>query len=187
MRITGLSVSLAIALVTACAPAHLVTRPAPTPPPGSRIRYAARSDSTELIAARLVSLDADSLVFERFIAGPPRGGWVAGSLATDSVARLQVRIGRRSNPGRGALFGAAVGLGLGIACAGEEGEWVTPEQCLFGYTLIGTGTGLVIGLLVRGDVWAPTVLPGHDRNPPVAGRATPLGFGLRLPIGLAGS
>jgi hypothetical protein len=68
--------------------------------------------------------------------------------------------------GRGALIGAVAGLGLGFVCAGEEGELVSAEQCIGGYTLLGTGAGALIGLLVRSDVWAPVALPTVPATPP---------------------
>lgn len=147
---------LILGLLPGCA--HVTTEPAPAPVPGDRIRFAGRPDTSGLVTARLVSLDADSLVFERFVPGEP-GGWVAGALATDSVSRLQVRVGRRRHPGMGALIGGAVGAAVGLACATEEGDFVTPEQCFAGFTVMGTGAGLLIGLLVRTDVWAPATLP----------------------------
>jgi hypothetical protein len=48
--------------------------------------------------------------------------WVADRIPTDSIAQLQVWIGRRSNIGRGALLGGAIGAGLGIMCAGSYDE-----------------------------------------------------------------
>ena len=185
MRTPGLPFTLALTLVAACGP-HVVTTPAPAPISGSRIRYAERRDSTELVSARLVSLDADSLVFERFVPSDFGGKWVAGSLPTDSVARLQVRVGRRSNAGRGALIGGVVGVALGVACASEDAGWFQPsaEECVAVYTLTGAGTGLLIGALTRSDVWAPTPLPSRRVEPgpgPVV-TATPIGIGLRLPI-----
>ncbi|HEU5040965.1 MAG TPA: hypothetical protein VFT84_09110 [Gemmatimonadales bacterium] len=188
MRISTLPVTLALTLVAGCGP-HVVSTPAPVPATGSRIRYAARSDTTEMVPARLVSLDADSLVFERFVPGDFGGKWVPGSLPTDSVARVQVRVGRRGNAGRGALIGGVVGLALGVACASEEPGWFqpTPEECLVFYTISGAGTGLLIGALVRSDVWAPTALPSQRPAPapePMVS-AAPVGVGIRLPIRIA--
>lgn len=189
VRIAYLSAALAVGLATACAPAHMVSTPAPTPVAGDRIRYADRSDTTSFLTVRLISLDADSLVFERFTAGDARR-WITGSLATDSIARLQVRVGRRGNAGRGALIGGLVGGVLGIACASEESGWLTPTpgECLLGYTLTGAGTGLLVGAFVRSDVWAPGALPTRRLEQPPAPApvsATPVGIGIRLPIRLA--
>jgi hypothetical protein len=165
MRTT--SYSIALLLVGACAPTHVATTPAPTPIAGSRIRYSVPPDTARFVAARLVSLDAGSVRFERFVpglAGQP-GRRVVTSLATDSIARLQVHVGRRANVGRGVLIGGLAGVALGSLCASEsEGSWaVTPEACFVGYAISGTLTGLVAGALMRSDVWAPATLP---RRPP---------------------
>ena len=184
--------ALAVALLCGCVSARVVTTPAPTPAPGSHIRYATRPDPGNLVAARLVSLDASSMVSERFVAGPTFGKWVREAIATDSLALLQVRIGRDRNPGKGALFGAVSGLALGILCAATvEDGWLqpTPEECVAGYIVMGVGTGALVGLLARSDVWAPATLPGARPQPveaPVALRAEPLRFGFRIPFGRLG-
>ncbi len=181
--------SLALALVAACAPTHVVTTPTPAVA-GNQVRYARWSDTTEFVRARLLSLDADSLTFERFVPGDP-ARWVPGALATDSVARLQVRVGRRNNAGRGALFGGLIGAGLGVLCAADEdaGEWLHPTagQCMLAGTVTGVGTGLLIGALTGSDVWAPVPLPSRGREqapspPPVT--STRSGVGLRIPLRL---
>jgi hypothetical protein len=188
MRINRCSVTLAVSLVMACAPAHVMITPAPTPGAGNRIRYASRSDTTEFVTARVISLDADSLIYERFIPGDP-GRWVPGSFATDSIGRLQVRVGRRGNAGRGALIGGLVGVVLGVVCANEDPGWLqpSPEQCLVGYTISGVGTGLLIGALVRSDIWAPAPLPMRPREAPSTPAPitmAPVGIGLSIPIRL---
>lgn len=181
------TIPFALALAGACAPAHVVTAPAPTPTGGSQIRYAARTDAGRFTTGRFVSLDGDSLVFERFVPGTAAGAWVAKTVPTDSIADLQVRIGRRSNPGRGALIGGVVGALVGVMCAlqTEEG-WLEPtqEECLVGLPLSGAGTGLLIGLLVRSDVWAPHTLPPRREReePSVTLSGHPGGLGLRIPI-----
>ncbi|HET8623472.1 MAG TPA: hypothetical protein VFM14_07905 [Gemmatimonadales bacterium] len=74
MRITGLPLGLTIGLCIACAPADVVKTPAPIPVAGARVRYAGWPDTTEFVIVRLIALDADSLVFERFIPGEPKAG-----------------------------------------------------------------------------------------------------------------
>jgi hypothetical protein len=115
----------------------------------------------------LVSLDAERLVFERYQMDPAglRGVWTPDTVATPSLATLQVPVGRRGNAGRGALIGAAAGVALGIACASEDSEWFSGEECFAGYTVFGAGTGALIGLLIRSDVWAPAVLPSRPPAP----------------------
>jgi hypothetical protein len=189
MQVARQCLSLAAAaVVAACAPTHVVSTPAPAPVPGDRIRYAERSDTTRFLVASLVGVDAERLVFRRYVADS--GGTITGSVPTDSVAGLQVRVGRRGNAGRGALFGGLVGVAIGGWCASEPGEWVTGEQCLVGYTVAGAGVGLLIGALLRSDVWAPAPLPprGPERprdTEPLAS-AAPVGIGVRIPIRLAG-
>jgi hypothetical protein len=188
MQLTRLPAELAAVLtavlVIACAPAPVVSTPGPTPVAGNRIRYAERPDSTKLVTGRVVSFDVDRLVVARFIPGP-RGGVVTDSLATDSLARLQVHVGRRGHPGRGVLVGGVVGLAIGIACASEESWLVTSEQCVVGYTVIGAGMGLLIGTLVRSDVWARATPPARTRAPPPARvSAAPGGPGVRIPFRL---
>jgi hypothetical protein len=188
MRTTGLTLLLAVAQVSACAPPHVVTTPGPAPTAGSPVRYAARSDSTAFVGGRLVSLNADSLVVERLVAGPTRSAWITSSVPTASVARLQVRVGRRGNPGRGALIGGALGMLAGIGCANDDSGWVspTPGECMVAGVLSGAGTGALIGLLIRSDVWAPVDVPARAGEPATAlVSAVPGRIGLRIPFRLA--
>ncbi len=181
---------LIVGLVPACTPAHVVSTPAPAPVTGDRIRYAAQSDPTNFSTARLVSLDADSLIFERLVIDRAQH-WVPSSLPTDSIARLQVRIGRRGNAGRGALIGALVGVAAAVSCASEEPGWLTPTpgECFVGLGLSGLATGAFIGMLIRSDVWAPIALPSRPRGPvpgPAPVTMLPAGIGIRIPIPLTG-
>jgi hypothetical protein len=157
-------IALALGLSTACAPARVLTTPAPVPAPGSPIRYAVRSDPFRFTTGRMISLDADTLAFERFVPGD-RSHWVADRIPTDSVAQLQARVGRRANGGRGALIGGGIGAALGALCASSynEDEFVafTPGQCLFSGVVTGAAAGLLVGSLTRADVWAPVPLPAR--------------------------
>jgi len=188
MRISHLGL-LAAAFLGGCGHAYVVTTPVPAPAAGDRIRYSGTSDTSEFVYARFVSIDPDSLVFERFVSGWGKGPgvWARVSLATDSVGRLQVRIGRRTNTGRGTLIGLAAGGVLGVACAATtESGWMepTPEQCLVGYTLMGAGTGFLIGALTHSDVWAPSPLPRRKPPPvPAPVSATPYAIGVRVFLG----
>ena len=172
MRMAPLSVLL-LGFSAACG-TRVTTTPVPAPSAGSAIRYATWTDSTRYAKARLVSLDAERLVFERYQMDPAGrwGEWTLDTVATPSLARLQMPVGRRSNAGRGALIGFAAGLGLGLACASEEGGMGAPsdEGCAAGYIVMGTATGALIGLLIKSDLWAPTVLPSRPggQEPPVA-------------------
>ena len=178
MSLRSLRVGLALAVLPACAPARVVPTPAPVPPPGAPIRVATRADPARLIDGRLVSLDADTLAFERFVPGEQGARWVPARVSTDSVAQLQTRIARHRNGGSGAVIGAGLGLGLGIVCAGgyNEDEWFAPTagQCLASGALTGAATGFLIGLLVKTDVWAPVPLPNRGLIEPAPAVATDL-------------
>jgi hypothetical protein len=144
---------------------------APTPATGTRIRYAARPETARFTTARLVSLDADRMVFERFVPSTTgrRSEWVPGTLPTDSLVRLQVHIGKRDNAGRGALIGAGVGGALGLLCAaaGDHDALGAPSegQCVVSGFFSGALVGLLIGALNRSDVWAPAALPVRPPEP----------------------
>lgn len=174
----GLSLLLLVLMAAGCAPARVETDLAPTPSVGARIRYTVRADTARFETGRLVAYQADSLVVDRFTPGLPGnpGTTVRLALPTDSVAVLQVRVGRKGNAGRGALIGAAVGLAIGAACAADasgDSGWLVPttEECLFAAGLIpGAFIGFVVGALRHSDVWAPVErpIPGPPQSAPVA-------------------
>jgi hypothetical protein len=181
------SFALGLGLLTACAQNRVISTPAPTPSPGSEIRFASKSNPRELIRARVLSLDADSLAYASVAAGAPTG-WTHETIPTDSIAVLQVHVGRRGNAGGGALIGGLVGLGIGALCEAQPntGSMAEPPSgsCLMGSTLMGAGTGALIGLLVKSDVWAPTTPPPpRPGMPPAPAVGTlPSGVEIRLPV-----
>ncbi len=160
--------TLGLCLSIGCAP-YVETTAVPVPPAGTPIRYAARPDSTHFTKARLVALDAERLRFEQLEvdATGRRREWFERTVPTESLAVLQVRVRRRSNVGRGALIGAAVGLAAGAGCASEGGGWTNPEpgQCFVAGILGGAGYGALLGLLIRSDVWAPVLTPVEPASP----------------------
>jgi hypothetical protein len=175
--------SLAAALLGACGP-RVLTTPVPTPDPGARIRFQTPSSGGDYVVGRLVSLGPDSMVFEQRIPGENGFTWAPASLVADSIVQLQVRVGRKGKAVPGAMIGGAIGFGLGLLCVSEEGGFVTDEECLAGYALLGTGTGLLIGALVRTDVWAPTSVPRGSEKPVPVVTVAPTRLGLRIPFRL---
>ncbi len=191
MRPTPLLLALTAVVAAGCAPSRVATTPEPAPQPGERIRYATLADSSRLVTTRLVAIDADSMRVERYRSDVrPRRDTL--SIPSDSLARLQVKVGTRRHPVEGALIGTAVGAGVGLLCVlEEESGWGAPtdEECFFGFTLLGTGTGLLIGTIVRTTVWAPATVPSREpevpaRQAPPAVSARPIGIGVRFPIRL---
>jgi hypothetical protein len=68
------------------------------------------------------------------LAGEP-GRRLVMSLPTDSVARLQVHVGRRANVDRGALTGGLAGVALGgLRAAESEGTWALSPRRVWGAT-----------------------------------------------------
>jgi hypothetical protein len=181
MHTTPLWGALALGL-TACAGSRVVTTPTPVPPAGSDIRYALRSAPYQFARGRLISLDADTLTFQRRARGEP-AAWARDEIPTDSIAQLQARVGRQSNAGRGALIGGGIGLAVGALCAigSNEDEMYAPSpgQCVASGIVSGALTGLLIGALGRTDVWAPVPLPrpapDEPPTPPVTAAAEPDG------------
>ena len=182
---TRLWTTLAIGLVTACGP-QVVTTPTPAAT-GNQVRYAATPDTSHFVEARLISLDSDRLIFERVVLG--QGSWVTDSLATESVSRLQVRIDRRNNAGKGALIGALVGVAAGMSCALSDPGWgwepPSDGECFALSIVGGVSTGALIGLFIQRDVWAPAPLPERDLEPPTAPpqvSSADLGIGVQIPL-----
>jgi hypothetical protein len=185
MKRLGFTVPLAALVVAACAPVQRIG--SPVPEPGDRIRYSLAIDSGRLYTGRAVRLDGDTIVVDRLVSSMIGGAaeWDSAAFATSSLARLEMRVGRRGNAGRGALIGGGVGLLLGVFCAidTEEG-WLepSPAECVSISTLGGAMTGGLIGMLIRSDVWEPVVLP--LRPPTVPGdpaiTASSFGIGIRI-------
>lgn len=156
-------IALVAGLLAACAPAQVVTTPAAMPAPDARIRYSLQADTTRFTTALMVSLGADSLRVAHFVpdlSGRPDQR-VVTAIPTDSVARLQVHVGRRAHVGRGVLIGGLAGAALGALCASDADEsWAgSTGGCLAGATASGLLAGLVAGALIRSNVWAPVTLP----------------------------
>ena len=161
-------IPLVLGLLTACAPAHVVSTSAAVPAADTRIRYSLLADTARFSTALMVSLDADSLRVARFVpdlSGRPDQR-VVTAIPTDSIARLQVHVGRRRHVVRGLLFGGLAGAALGALCASDaDHSWAgSTGGCLAGATASGLVAGLVAGALIRSSVWAPVRLPPGSPN-----------------------
>lgn len=186
MTRSGRGFAFVALLATACAPAQV--SPSPVPMSGDRIRYSFMQDSSRLYVARILRVRADTIVIERLMPSMTGGAaeWVPASIPTATLARLEKRVGRRGNAGRGALIGGGVGVVLGFFCANEDPGWLTPTpaQCMIGYPLSGAATGAVIGALIRSDVWMPIVRPVRSPiepgNPAVSAASIEIGVRVRL-------
>ncbi len=132
---------------------------------GSRVRLKTVDPSTKWVQGDLVRLSEDSLHIV------PAGGADSLAFATGAIDRLEVSRGRRSNAGKGALLGLAIGAGaglaLGVAASAEEcsgigctevgpGE-VVAVMAFFGAT--GAGLGALIGAASHSERWEQVPRP----------------------------
>ena len=183
MRYSGFLAPVAL-LAAACARAPIST--SPLPEAGDRVRYSFLTDSTVRYVGRTLRMTAETLFVERMrpsmTGGPAR--YEPAALATASLARLEKRVGRRGNVGKGALIGTGIGLVAGIFCAAEDPGWLQPSpvECVFGYSASGAAWGAALGALIRSDVWRPIVLPLEPRPAPgdLASSHAALGIGIRV-------
>jgi hypothetical protein len=180
MSLAPARIALLLAFVTGCASTSVVTTPSPVPSAGTSIRYALSSDTSRFIEGRLISLDADTLAFERFVPERPayreRAHWAAERIPTDSIALLQTKIRHGTQAGRGALIGGGIGFAVGALCAAgsNESDFVAPSagQCLASGVLSGAAIGAIIGALSHKDAWAPVLLPAPPLTEPLEAPAT---------------
>lgn len=171
MQVTRSACVLALGMLSGCTSTQVLTAPAPEPVSGTTIRYTTRPDTARFISARLVSLDANQIVVERFTRGG-QNRWIADSLPTASLGRLEVRVARRNNLAAGVLIGAGAGLALGAACASQSDDsWLAPSssECMTLMPLGGAMWGALIGAVTHRETWAPVTLPGA----PAAGAEVP--------------
>ena len=118
--------------------------------PGVRIRVAAEAVAPKPLVGTLVRLDRDAMALRladrEELALVPR----------ETITKVEVSRGRRSR-GRGALFGALVGLAVGaIAVAATPGddEMFTAAEATAMVGAMGAGLGALIGLAIPpGEKW----------------------------------
>jgi len=155
---------LAVLLTVLASPAPLWAQA-----PGTPIRVQTAEHASRWITGTTLAETADSLIIVRragrdtlgyamrdrqlFPVTEPREDPDTVRLARSTISRVEVRGGRTSNADRGALIGAAVvgsaGLGIGIACAGDEFL-----QCTGGDVAAVTAVGAISGALVGAVIGA---------------------------------
>jgi hypothetical protein len=171
MRLDRVVVGIILLCLGGCLPERVVSTPGPLPEPGSRIRYTRWPDTASFTAARLVSLDANSMVFERRMTRPPELRFTT-TMPTHEIAALQVRIGGRGHAAQGLLIGAAAGLILGTLeeSQSSSSSWnFTPPAGVVAF--VGGLMGLGIGASIRSSTWAPVLL-SPPRQPSVTSSGT---------------
>ena len=126
--------------------------------PGMRVRLSASSGET--FVGHIDRAESDSLWIHMETADGP-----LVSLERSRIWRAELSGGLKGNPGKGVLYGAGFGLGLGIV-----GALALDDDCLTGIdnfdicegheatviagsTLVGAAAGALVGLLVKSEQW----------------------------------
>ena len=145
-----------------------------------RIRITPTDSRLEPIVGTAVSSDGQTL---RMV---PAGRSDTLSFSMASIDKVEASAGKRSQAGRGALIGGAVGLALGGGAAllvspqaADFPEWV-PGAALAGTTLLGALVGTLIGARSSRETW--TASPSVTVNPATGG----MDFGMQMRVGIGG-
>ena len=127
------------------------------PLPGSRLRVTAPSESTKPIVGTLVGVTDREIVLS--LAESARK-----TIARTDVTRLERSEGRKGHAGKGALFGAGIGVATLVAMGAFDGSEDGSAQEWLAYGLIfgvvGTAAGTIVGGLIRTERWSE--VPTHD-------------------------
>jgi hypothetical protein len=163
---------------------------------GTRIRVraadvgvgSATGKATAALVGHLLGAGADSLWLR---VDPPDGPLLAIDRAT--IRQLEVSAGQKRNAGKGALWGAGVGLGLGLLAvaalddcmAGTQGWWIDPcegdeDVLILGNVAAGAAWGALIGLLITSERWV--TLPHTSLILGDAGDGVGLVLGVQHPL-----
>lgn len=127
---------------------------------GARVRLRAPTVFPREVEGAIVARHGDTLVFA------PRGTTPV-RLAADAVTAAAIYRGRSSAVGvrRGALWGAGIGLGLGILSVGFSdcsGKYCDTSYRVMGtlaFGAVGAGIGGVVGARRGGDRWERLAIP----------------------------
>jgi hypothetical protein len=138
---------------------------------GSRVRVSAPSVFDGRVQGLVVSTDAENLTLA--VSDGP-----LVTLPRNAITRLDVFLGHRRRPGRGALFGSLAGMALLAAapvdpgnCGPSSASFCSRGEAVAAGALTGALVGFVIGAVHPADRWGIIPLDGWR----IAVRATPRG------------
>ncbi|KPK78488.1 MAG: hypothetical protein AMS25_15105 [Gemmatimonas sp. SM23_52] len=141
-------IALLAAALVLVASADVLAQQARPVAPGDRLRITAPSIVGERLVGTVAELRPDALVLE------PEDQLEAVLVPLAAVNKLELSRSKASNVGRGALagglFGAGVGLVVGIAALGEEGGGldIGVGELISGALVLG-GFGAAMGMLLE--------------------------------------
>jgi hypothetical protein len=112
---------------------------------GDRVSVALRGSDAERVVGEVTDVDGQGLVVR------PRGRAAARELEWSSVSRVYISLGRRPNPGGGALTGV-VALGVPLAYVAGRASFMSEGPRHFSWNQ--AGHGFAAGALVGGALGA---------------------------------
>ncbi len=179
-------IALPVVLVLLGLPcADVLAQETPEPPAlelpvGSNVRIQTR-ESGGWIKGVLASADARTIAFVPDEA-PPLGD-NRFRLPSESVTRLEVLTGKKSRWLPGLLIGAAAGVAMGfdmdvdsVRCTVDDNYFCSRASAVAAMGATSAAIGLLVGKLIKTDVWTPAALDAL--GPPRDGGAR-AGIGLR--------
>jgi hypothetical protein len=142
-----------------CASAHAAEGPAEPVDPsvGSRVRVTS-SAGNEPVTGTLLSVDVDALVLRH------EANDAASRIPIAEIVKLEVSGGRRSQAGRGAMIGAAVGVMPGLLLTfGDYSSDVHGDSHAGTAAVIGAAGGALLGAALgwalKTEDWVPSQVP----------------------------
>jgi hypothetical protein len=123
---------------------------------GSRVRITAPPLGAEPLIGTLVGIEPEALLVRREKSDEPM------LIPVSSVTRLEASGGRKTQAGRGAMIGAAVGVMPGLALTFGDYNSVTdpsPAAVAAVGAAGGAALGAAIGWAVKSEEWLPAEMP----------------------------
>ncbi len=167
-------------------PANLAAQEGTIGGESARVRISATELGEGVFEGEIVARSSDTLTVSYW--EPVFRKWEVAALPVSSISSLEVDRGSKSNAGKGALLGALIGGGFGLAsgiaaasydCNADPWDWdgcwywgeagIIPISTIT-FGLVGAGVGALIGTLSRADRWEPIHLDQlHVRISPTSG------------------
>jgi hypothetical protein len=152
------TVGLALTLML-CTSAYAADGPAErvNPSVGSRVRITSGADG-EPVTGTLLSIDVDALVIRR------AGVDASSRILIAEIVKLEVSGGQRSQVGRGAMIGGAVGVMPGLLLTvGDYSSDVHGDSHAGTVAAIGAAGGALLGAAIgwalKSEKWIPSEVP----------------------------
>jgi hypothetical protein len=169
--------SLGVIALMSCSATALPMESGPLLTLGSRVRAMAPGLGAEPLIGTVVGLEPGVVLVRRGPAGPPLRIPVA------PTTRLEVSGGRKSQAGRGAMLGAAIGAMPGLFATFGDYNTYDPNPAAVAAigAAAGAAVGAGIGWALKSEQWVPAEVPAVTAG--VAPRRGGVAFSLRVAWG----